>query len=65
MHTRHILLGLALLVASFGFTVPALANTTPLSFDPSYSTGPFIFYCQPYAASFVEGEHYPPTDGPC
>jgi pimeloyl-ACP methyl ester carboxylesterase len=40
------------------FPLPALANTTSLSFDPAYASGPFQFFCQPYLRSFEEGKHY-------
>jgi hypothetical protein len=43
----------------------ALANTTNLSFDPSYATGPFVFYCEPYVDTFTAGGLYTPIGGSC
>lgn len=37
----------------------ASANVLPISTDPSYADS-FIFYCEPYTASFVEGGEYIP-----
>jgi hypothetical protein len=65
MHIRHIAVGVASLLLSFGFVLPASANTTVLSFDPSYAQGPFVFYCEPYGEAFVSGGFYQTTDGAC
>ncbi len=43
----------------------ASANTTPLSFDISYSLKPFSFYCDPYKDSFESNKHYLPTGPSC
>lgn len=65
MHRRHIVVGLASLLLSFGFVLPVFANTTLISTDPSYAAGPFVFYCEPYSDAFVSGGFYQTTDGPC
>lgn len=52
---------LAVLIAVAGCLIgatPALASTTNLSFNPSYSAQPFSFYCDPYKYSFEDGKHY-------
>lgn len=43
----------------------ASANTTEVSSDPSYAAGPFVFYCEPYRATFEASKHYKTVDGPC
>lgn len=43
----------------------ASANTTTLSNNPSYATGPFLFYCEQYTTTFESGKHYQPIDGSC
>ncbi|HVZ75849.1 MAG TPA: Ig-like domain-containing protein [Candidatus Paceibacterota bacterium] len=40
------------------WAAPAFANTTNLSFNPSYAAQPFSFYCDPYKYSFEDGRHY-------
>ncbi len=39
----------------------ASANTLNLSYDPSYGTQPFSYYCQPYVRSFEADKHYMPV----
>ncbi len=65
MHTRYIVSALAAAAAFFLFITPALANTTNLSFDPSYAAQPFSFLCKPYKLAFQAGDHYVPQNGPC
>ena len=55
-----------LLALFFAGAATAFASTTNLSFDPSYGTQPFSFYCQPYKFGFASGNHYVvPNNSPC
>jgi pimeloyl-ACP methyl ester carboxylesterase len=58
--------GLLAIAIFFCFGAPsASANTTNLSVNPSYATGPFLFYCEQYTTTFESGKHYQPIDGSC
>jgi hypothetical protein len=57
--------GVSTLLLSFMFVLTASANTHDISFDQSYATGPFLFYCNPYSETFVSGGHYTPESGSC
>lgn len=65
MHIRRITISALLLTGFFSIALLASANSTNLSSDPSYATGPFLFYCQPYTQTFQSGVHYTPQSGPC
>ena len=63
MHTRYFVSAVTALTAFFLFAAPALANTTNLSFDPSYAAQSFTYYCQPYKLGFETGKHYIAQNG--